>query len=212
MNGRSRLPFSKSRIYFAIPVKRPADPDARAEMQVGELAYWRWKVGDLNEPPAEAAKPFALQILGGWEEAAEEWRRLDCPYEAARALAESDDEAALRQALEAFERLGARPATQEVAQRLRELGAKGIPRGPRPSTLANPAGLTRRELEVLALLAEGRSNADIAAELFRSPKTVEHHVSAILAKLGASNRTEAVREAILLGVLDDQNRELQEPN
>jgi DNA-binding CsgD family transcriptional regulator len=168
---------------------------------IGELSYWQWKAGALDVSSLLLAKPFALQISGDWREAACEWQRLNCPYEAARALAESDDEAALKQALQIFESLGARPATTATAKRLRELGAKGIPRGPRPTTLANPAQLTQRELEVLELLAEGRSNAAISAELVRSPKTVGHHVSAVLAKLGAQNRTEAVRKATDLGIL-----------
>jgi DNA-binding NarL/FixJ family response regulator len=108
----------------------------------------------------------------------------------------------LREALATFEQLGARPMAAGVAQRLRALGARRIPRGPRPSTRANPAGLTRRELEVLGLLAQGLRNPEIAARLFVSTKTVEHHVSAILAKLEAGTRVEAARMAENLGILD----------
>ena len=68
---------------------------------------------------------------------------------------------------------------------MRELGLS-VPRGPRESTRANPAGLTARQLEVLALLAAGLTNAEIADRLVVSPRTAEHHVAAVLAKLGAA--------------------------
>ena len=87
-----------------------------------------------------------------------------------------------------------------VARKLREQGARGLARGPRPSTRANPANLTARETEVLALVSEGLRNADIARRLFVSPKTVDHHVSAILAKLGVQTRAEAARAAARLGI------------
>jgi predicted ATPase/DNA-binding CsgD family transcriptional regulator len=168
----------------------------------GELAYWRWKAGDLHQPPAEAARPFALQIMGDWQAAAAQWQHLHCPYEAARALAEGDEEDALRQAITTFEHLGAGPATAAVARRLRELGVKGIPRGPRPSTRANPANLTAREVEILKHLGEGLSNPEIARRLHLSSKTVGHHVSSILAKLEVHNRTEALKKAMRLNILD----------
>ena len=168
---------------------------------VGELAYWLWRSGELTDPPAEAAEPFALQIGGDWAGAAAAWRALGCSYEAARALADSDDEAVLREALATFDQLEARPALREVKQRLHDLGARDIPCGPRPATRANPAYLTPREVEILTLIAPGSTNAEIATHLFLSPKTVEHHVSAILAKLNAHSRREAIQTARELGVL-----------
>jgi DNA-binding CsgD family transcriptional regulator len=166
----------------------------------GELAWWRWRAGGPNQVPDGAAVPFALQLAGEWEAAAERWRALGCPYEAATALAASDREGSLRAALAELERLGARPAVAAVHRRLRERGVRGLARGPRPATRANPANLTPRELEVLALVAEGLRNAEIARRLFVSVKTVDHHVSAILAKLGVRTRGEAARAAIRLGV------------
>jgi DNA-binding CsgD family transcriptional regulator len=177
---------------------------------IGELAFWLWRAGELTVPPPEAAAPFAYQISGDWAGAATAWETLGCPYEAARALADGD-EPALRRALAEFQHLGARPAAAMAAQRLRDLGARGIARGPRPATLANPAGLTRREVEVLTLVVAGQSNAEIAARLFLSPKTVDHHISAILAKLGVTSRTEAARVAAGIGLLDRQTGELTAP-
>jgi DNA-binding CsgD family transcriptional regulator len=156
----------------------------------GELAFWLWRTGQLTESPF-AAEPFAQQIAGDWAAAAASWQALGCPYEAARALADSDDEATLRQALAEFNRLGARPMAVAVTRRLRALGARGIARGPHQTTRANPAHLTGREMEIWRLLGEGLRNAEIADRLSLSAKTVDHHVSAVLAKLGVRSRTEA---------------------
>lgn len=168
---------------------------------IGELAYWRWRAGDAELTLERAAEPFRLQMLGDPLAAADAWERLLCPYEAARARSESDEPAALRSALEAFERLGARPMAVRVAQRMRELGLRSIPRGPRPATRANPAGLTARQLQVLRLLAQDLSTRAIAERLYLSPKTIEHHISAILAKLDVSDRSEAIRKALQAGVI-----------
>jgi DNA-binding CsgD family transcriptional regulator len=161
----------------------------------------------MCEPPDGAAEPFSLQIAGDWAGAAAAGEERGSPYEAARARAFATDEGTLRLARAAFERLGARPDAARVAQSLRELGAHRIPRGPRPNTRANPAGLTARELEILALLAAGLRNAEIAARLFVSPKTVDHHVSAVLAKLGVHARGEAAAAAARLGVVLPATRE-----
>jgi DNA-binding NarL/FixJ family response regulator len=162
---------------------------------------WRWRAGLLDEPPADAGEPYSYQIAGDWVRAASYWRENGCPYQAALALADSHDGKALRQALDELRALGARPAAAIVARRLRELGERGVPRGPRPKTRANAAGLTPRELEVLGLLAEGLRNAQIAERLVLSGKTVDHHVSAVLRKLDAHSRGEASAEAARLGLL-----------
>jgi DNA-binding NarL/FixJ family response regulator len=127
---------------------------------------------------------------------------MGCPYEAALALAGADDDDALRGSLKELQRLGAQPAATIVARRLRERGARGVPRGPRAATRQNPANLTARELDVLALVAEGLRNAQIAERLFLSEKTVGHHVSAILRKLDARTRGEASAQAVRLGLVE----------
>jgi DNA-binding CsgD family transcriptional regulator/tetratricopeptide (TPR) repeat protein len=162
--------------------------------KLGELSIWMWRAGGMTSAPRPIAEPFSLQIAGDWRGAAALWAQIGCPYEQAFALADGDAEA-MRGALALFERLGAQPAMALVRRRLRQQGIGGIPRGPRPSTRTNQAGLTTRQLEVLELLAEGLSNAEIASRLFTSPKTVEHHVSAVLAKLGAHSRAQAIGTA-----------------
>ncbi len=170
----------------------------------GEFAWLLWQTGERDLPIDGLAVPFALQMAGDSTGAAAAWQELGCPYEKARALADSDDPALVRQALSGFEALGATPAITQAVRRLRALGVRDVPavrRGPHAATRANPAGLTRRESEVLALLAEGLPTADIAERLYLAPKTVRHHVSAILGKLGVATRTEAVRAAARLGIV-----------
>jgi len=166
----------------------------------GELAFWRWRAGENITPPEWIAKPFALQIAGDWRGAAEEWKRLGCPYEQAMALMDGDEAAQLA-ALEIFERLGARPAAAIVRQKLRAAGVRSIPRGPRSATRENPFGLTPREMEILAQVAGGLSNTQIAARLHLSPRTVDHHVAALLAKLDVPSREAAARLAVARGLL-----------
>jgi ATP/maltotriose-dependent transcriptional regulator MalT len=166
----------------------------------GEFAFWMWRANGMRDTHEEIAAPYALHISGDWRAAAEAWRKIGCPYEEAMALADGD-EAAQLSALEIFERLGARPAAEKLRHALRVTGVRRIPRGPRPSTKTNPYGLTNRQMEVLALMNEGRSNAEIAGRLFISAKTVDHHVSAILAKLDAHTRAEAVSLALQSNLL-----------
>ena len=162
----------------------------------GELALLRRRAGIQEDSPEVVGDAYALALAGEWAAAAERWSEIGCPYEAADALAETGDEGSLRRALAEFERLGARPASLVAARRLREL----VARGPRPATAENPAHLTPRELEVLALVAEGLRNVDIAERLVVSQRTVDHHVSAILRKLGARSRAEAGATAVRLGL------------
>ena len=172
----------------------PLTVQKRHPWLAGELAFWRWRAGADDPPPYWVAAPYALQIAGDWRAAAEAWRQLGCPYEEARALADGDT-AAQVQALAIFDRLGARPAAADLRRAMRARGDAHLPRGPRPTTRANRFGLTNRQQEILELLGEGLSNAEIAERLVITPKTVEHHVAALLAKLDVPTRRDAVRLA-----------------
>jgi DNA-binding CsgD family transcriptional regulator len=160
----------------------------------GELSIWLWRAGGVARALGPIAEPYAREIAGDWRGAASLWAELGCPFEQALSLADGDAEAMLK-ALALLEQLGARPAAALVRRRLRKLGMTGLPRGPRLSTRMNRAGLTSRQQEVLRLMAEGFSNAEIASRLFTSPRTIDHHVSAILTKLGVHSRAQAIRAA-----------------
>jgi DNA-binding CsgD family transcriptional regulator len=175
---------------------------------------WRHRAGLEGGDPAQLPEPYRLEITGDVEGAARWWQDRGCDYEAALALAGSGDPAALRRALDTLHGLGGRPAAAAVARRLRALGEQSVRRGPRPATAANPAGLTRRETEVLELLAAGLSNAKIAARLGLSGRTVENHVSAILRKLAcAPARRPAPKQSggEVSGVLDWANTAAGDP-
>ena len=171
----------------------------RSPWLLGELARLRQRAGIEEPVPQPIAEPFALELAGSWAEAAARWSEIGCPYEAAAALAAGADENPLRRALARFEELGARPAASQVTAQLREL----VARGPRTATTENPANLTPREVEVLALVATGLRNADIAEQLVVSQRTIDHHVSAILRKLGVRSRAEAGVAAVRLGITPD---------
>jgi DNA-binding CsgD family transcriptional regulator len=161
---------------------------------VGELRYWLWRAGAGPQPSDDCAEPYALEMTGGWRDAATAWQQLGCPYEQARALALGDAEAQ-QQALAIFDSLGARPAADALRRRLREAGVRGVARGARVATRRNPAGLTTAEMAVLELMCRGLRNAEIAARLHRSVRTIDHHVAAVLSKLGVETRLEAARLA-----------------
>jgi DNA-binding CsgD family transcriptional regulator/tetratricopeptide (TPR) repeat protein len=172
----------------------------------GEIEYWRAKLEATRpSPDVKVAPPYARLFAGSWAAAAEVWKEMEAPYERALALLHGD-EAACGEALGILDGLGAKATASRVRRELRARGLRGLPRGPRESTQSNRAGLTRREMGVLRLLEAGMSNAEIAARLNIAPKTVDHHVSAILAKLESSSRLEAVNEARKLRLFDDENQ------
>lgn len=178
------------------PVALQLDPFAALD-----LTCWRWRAGAAAGNSDELPDPYGMLLTGDWAGAARWWQQREQPYEAALASVGSGDADALRDALGALGGLGAKPAAAIVTRELRGLGERSLPRPPRPATSAHPAGLTPREVDVLALLAAGLRNQEIAARLIVSPRTVDHHVSAILRKLNADNRGEAVAVAVRLGLV-----------
>jgi DNA-binding NarL/FixJ family response regulator len=128
------------------------------------------------------------------------WQRIGMPYEQALALAAGPAEAVL-EALVILDRLQAGPLAAMARLRLRKLGVRRVPRGPRATTRNNPGGLTQREVQVLRLLVSGYTNPQLAHKLHLSAKTVDHHVSSILEKLDVHTRTEAVAAAFGLGIV-----------
>jgi DNA-binding CsgD family transcriptional regulator/tetratricopeptide (TPR) repeat protein len=167
--------------------------------RAGWLAFWLWMLGELTEPPEGIAEPYRLVIEGNPMEAAEIWESKGIPYERALALMHGDRDARL-EALDVLDGLGATAVAAKLKGELRDDGV-AVPRGKARETRRNAAGLTARQAEVLGLLGEGLSNTEIADRLFVSPRTVENHVSAVLAKLDTSTRDGAVERARLDGLL-----------
>lgn len=173
----------------------------RHARHAAELVMWCRRAGqDVALPGYCASQVPAIEAAGDWRAAAQAWASLGCRYEQARCLADGDA-AAQREALAVFQSLGARPMAERVARQLRLAGVAGLPRGPRMATQRNQAGLTTKELSVLRLLATGLRSKEIGERLSRSPRTIDHHLQAIFAKLGASTRAEAVSAAYRLGVV-----------
>ena len=166
----------------------------------GAAAIWLPRLGRAADLPENLPEPYRLEAAGDWRAAARAWDGLGRPYDAALTRLFSGDETGLREALTAFDDLGAQAPAAVARRQMRERGLRAIPRGPRAATKAAPAGLTTREQEVLALVSEGLADREISERLFISERTVNHHVSAVLAKIGVSSRTAAAREAARMGL------------
>jgi DNA-binding CsgD family transcriptional regulator len=165
----------------------------------GTIAHWLWKLGELTEAPEGIAEPYRLAIEGEPIVAAEQWAEIGCAYERAISLTHGDETAQL-EALEELDTLGADAVAVKLRQELRDKGVSA-PRRRKSSTADQGADLTARQAEVLALLTEPLSNVDIADRLFLSPRTVEHHVAAVMSKLNASSPNDAVENAAEQGLL-----------
>jgi ATP/maltotriose-dependent transcriptional regulator MalT len=161
---------------------------------IGRLAWRLWRAGWTGAWPIPVAKPYQQMIDGDLAAAAAEWEARGARYLRIEALA-AGDQASGVEALRLLDGLGAGRAAAHVRASLRRRGFSRLPRGPRRATAANVAGLTPRQVEVLLLVVQGLSNADIAARLSLSPKTVDHHVSALLEKLGVASRGQAAAAA-----------------
>ena len=175
--------------------------DGCDEWDRGAVAVWLRRTGSARPPRGELAAPYQRQLDGDPAGAARLWTDLGCPYEAGLALLGSTDETSLRQALWIFIDLGASATVRLTRKKMRQLSIRSIPAGPRTATRKHPLGLTRREREVLELICARHTNAEIAQKLFISVKTVDHHVSAVLAKLGAPTRRAAATRAAKLGLI-----------
>ena len=163
--------------------------------QTGQLYRWvRLAGGTIEGANRDPLTPFDLEVNGQWQCATEAWTARGCSYEAALAQL-GGDAPAVNSALATFRRLGAKAAARRAQQRLAALRERA-PRTKQADRDSDPHSLTGRQRQVFDLLAAGLSNPEIAAELHISPKTVGHHVEAILAKLGVQNRTHAVAYAL----------------
>jgi DNA-binding CsgD family transcriptional regulator/tetratricopeptide (TPR) repeat protein len=167
---------------------------------LGEVLRYLARAGAAVPEFPGCPEPWASGLRGDWAAAAARWAEIGDPYEQALELADSGDPTPTVQGLRQLEELGATAAAALVRARLPALGVARMPRGPHATTRANPAGLTSRQLDVLDLLSDGLTNAEIAARLVLSVRTVDHHVAAILDKLGVSSRRAAAGRAADLGL------------
>jgi DNA-binding CsgD family transcriptional regulator/tetratricopeptide (TPR) repeat protein len=189
-------------------VERIADFAVSSDRWIaGLIATWCRRLGmALPELPYQIADAHALTLAGDFAAAEREWDRLSCPYDAALALYDVGAEESLRAAMKRFEALGADAAVQATRREMRRLGVRSVPSGAHASTRKHPLRLTRREQEVLDLICAGNTNNEISERLFISAKTVDHHVSSVLAKLGVPTRSVAAAEAARLGLVGSSQK------
>ncbi len=192
--GQRDLALQEARSGYQEGVGR-VDPSTLAP-----AAIWLARLAGPAAIETGLPEPYALEIVGHHAEAAEVFDKIGQTYDAAMVRLHDTDEDALRQAVSTFDSLGARLAATAARRRMKELSIGNIPRGPRPGTRSAPAGLTAREQEVLALLTEGLSDKEISRRLVISSRTVHHHVSAILSKIGVTSRSAAAVEAARMGI------------
>jgi ATP/maltotriose-dependent transcriptional regulator MalT len=174
----------------------------------GAAMAWASRLGLEPATPSDLPTPYRLQAEGDHAAAVEAWERLGNPYRAALALYDTKTEDGLREALGRFEGLGAAAAAEVTRRAMKEMGIKAVPVGPRSATRGHPVGLTPREQEVLELVCAGQTNLEISKVLTISPRTVDHHVAALLEKLGVPTRTAAAAEAARLGLAGPEPRKI----
>jgi ATP/maltotriose-dependent transcriptional regulator MalT len=165
-----------------------------------EFAYWINKSRRIQISIHESFEGFEMFDRVSANRAAQLWQKAGCPYLYALALYEGSDQDK-KKAIAIIHDLGAQSVYEKLKMEMRSSGIKSIPRGMRKSTQSNPASLTDRELDVLQLLNQGLQNKEIAAALFISAKTVDHHISSILFKLEVNTRAKAVQQAVRLDII-----------
>jgi DNA-binding CsgD family transcriptional regulator len=200
----ARVPRAEAHLLAGDLPAALADLEACLEPRLAEVTpdlferylLWAPRVGMVADlPDRQLTEPVELARAGHHQESAAAWDALQLPYDAAWSLLDSGEVDLVRQALDRFERLGTTAASRLARQALKRLGAESVPSGARAATRAHPAGLTPREQEVLGLLAQRLTDEQIADRLVLSVRTVHHHVSSVLTKLGVSSRHEAAQEA-----------------
>lgn len=170
------------------------------DTEKNEFSFWMKKAGRQFVLENDIDERYDTSNVAKAEKAAAFWEQLGCPYEQAIALFEGyEDEK--RKAITIVQDLGAIAVVEKMKLEMKNLGIKNIPRGIRNSTRSNAAFLTEREMEILKLLKGELQNKEIAAQLYISAKTVDHHISSILFKLEANSRHKAVAAAVRMGIL-----------
>jgi DNA-binding CsgD family transcriptional regulator len=195
------LDVDDPRLPQAVELLRQVGDLPGVQWSTGRLAVWLRRLGLPVPAELSVAEPSALELDGRCDEAAQRWRELGAPYESALARIWSSHEQVAVAALTDLETMGAWAAADRARGVLRERGLSRVPARRRATTVANPSGLTSRQLDVARLVALGLTNAELAQRLYISPRTADHHVSAVLTKLGLGTRREVVRRAGELGLV-----------
>ena len=164
------------------------------------FAFWLFKARKQKLLLNEVYEGYLIASTAMALKASALWKQLGCPYEQALTLFEGSDDNK-KAAVGIIQKLGADAIYEKMKLEMKSSGIKSIPRGIRKSTKSNPANLTEREVGVIQLLKDGLQNKEIAAKLFISPKTVDHHISSIFQKLDVNSRTKAVQEASRLEIV-----------
>ncbi|WP_130504467.1 AAA family ATPase [Microterricola gilva] len=195
VGGADDTRLQESTAHMAVAASLPG-----TEWAIGELAVWLARLGRAPELLARVAEPHRLELAGAHAEAAAAWGALGSPFEASLAELHGTNRDAAVGALVRLEEMGLDATAARARALLAAAGVRGLPAPRRTSTKSNPSGLTNRQLDVARLVAKGLTNAELATNLYISPKTADHHVSAILAKLGLSSRREIARRAAEFGI------------
>jgi DNA-binding CsgD family transcriptional regulator len=168
---------------------------------VGEVVVWLRRLARSANVPTHIADPYRLELDGRHDDASALWTELGAPFDAALSAVHSPSAEVARAGLSHLQQLDVAGTSARARLLLAERGIHSLPVQPRRATRSNPAGLTNRQLDVARLVAQGLTNGELAERLYISPKTADHHVSAVLGKLGLSSRREVMRSAVELGLV-----------